>query len=177
MSTPLIKQGERPGIRQVKIAGMALLMASVFAGGAHAADCLGARDRDSQAVRALQSRLMVAAFSCNARTDYNQFVLRYRPHLAYHGRGLQRFFRKKHGRSHTRLLNRFVTSLANGASQVSLADRGLFCEQSRVAFSDLMAARRHEAPLVLQAVALESDWRFRPPKVCEAVAELPEEVQ
>ena len=168
---------ESSGFRRVKFAGIAILMASVFAGSAHGADCLGARDRDAQVVRALQSRLMVAAFSCNARTDYNKFVLRYRPHLAYHGRGLQKYFRKQHGRSHTKLLNRFVTSLANGASQVSIADRGQFCERSRVAFSELMTARRHEAPLVLQAVALESDWRFQPARVCEAVAELPEEVQ
>ena len=169
--------GNISGIRQVKTAGVALLLASVFAGSAHGADCLGARDRDSQTVRALQSRLMVAAFSCNARADYNQFVLRYRPHLAYHGRGLQSYFRKQHGGAHTKRLNRFVTSLANGASQVSIADRGQFCEQSRMAFSDLMAAQNHEAPLVLQAVALESDWRFKPGRVCEAVAELPEEVQ
>lgn len=169
--------GENSGIRRAKIAGAAILMASVFVGSAHAADCLGARDRDSQVVRALQSRLMVAAFSCNARSDYNQFVRRYRPHLAYHGRGLQSYFRKQYGGSHTKSLNRFVTRLANGASQVSIADRGLFCEQSRVAFSELMTARSYEAPLVLQAVALESDWRFKPARVCEAVAKLPEEVQ
>lgn len=174
---PWLLSGENSGIRRVKVAGVAILMASVFAGSAYGADCLGARDRDSQVVRALQSRLMVAAFSCNARADYNKFVLRYRPHLVFHGRGLQRYFRNQHGRSHTKALNRFVTSLANGASQVSIVDRGQFCEESRVAFSELMTARNHEAPLVLQAVALQSDWRFRPARVCEAVAELPEEVQ
>lgn len=174
---PLKISGKGPGIRRVKFAGVVVLMASVFAGSAHAADCIGLRDRDSQVVRALQSRLMVAAFSCNARADYNQFVLRYRPHLAYHGRGLKQYFRKQHGRTHSRALNSFVTTLANGASQISIADRSRFCEESRVAFSQLMTAQSHEAPLVLQAVALESDWRFQPMKVCEAVAEMPEEVQ
>lgn len=168
---------EISGFRRAKLACATVLMTVVTAGGAHAADCLGARDRDAQVVRALQSRLMIAAFSCNARADYNQFVLRYRPHLAYHGRGLQHYFRKQHGKRATRVLDSFVTTLANGASQISISDRGRFCDESRVAFSELKIARNHEAPLVLQAVALESDWRFRPAKICEALVQLPEEVQ
>jgi hypothetical protein len=168
---------EKSGTNRVRFAGVALAMTVVFSGSAYAADCLGARERDSQVVRALQSRLMVAAFSCNARADYNQFVLRYRPHLAFHGRELQQYFRKQHRQQSTRALNSFVTSLANGASQISITNRAGFCEESRVAFSELKIAQRHEAPLVLQAVAHESDWRFNPAKVCEALVQVPQEVQ
>ena len=114
---------------------------------------------------------MVAALSCNARTDYNDFVVRYRPYLANHGYELRRYFRKLYGRGHKRALNTFVTALANGASQVSIVDRSEFCNESRTAFADLLRARTYEAPLTLQAVALDTDWRPRTERVCEALSQ------
>ncbi len=159
------------GIRQVRRFGAATLIAVTCSGSVYAAECVAPRERDSQIVRALQSRLMIAAFSCNARTDYNRFVNHYRPHLAYHGSGLRQYFRKKHGRAHKRALNKFVTRLANGASQASINDRGGFCAESRAIFSELRSAPAHQAPLVLQAVALDTDWRDKPAKVCEAYAQ------
>jgi hypothetical protein len=158
------------GRRQVRLFGAAALIAVTCSSSVYAASCVAPRDRDSQIVRALQSRLMIAAFSCNARGDYNQFVKRYRPQLAYHGDGLRKYFRKKHGKSHKRALNKFVTRLANGASQASIKDRGRFCAESRAIFTALRTVPSHQAPLTLQAVALDTDWRHRPAKVCEAVA-------
>ena len=108
---------------------------------------------------------MIAALSCDARSDYNQFVNQYRPHLSFHGNELRQYFRKKHGRSHKRALNRFVTLLANGASQESIRDRGGFCAQSLDIFAALRTAPAHHAPLALQAVALDTDWRYNPAKV------------
>ncbi len=97
------------GIRQVRRLSVAALIAVTCSSSVYAASCVAPRDRDSQTVRALQSRLMIAAFSCNARADYNRFVKRYQPHLAYHGNGLRKYFRKKHGRAHKRALNKFIT--------------------------------------------------------------------
>jgi hypothetical protein len=151
--------------------GAAALIAVTCSSSVYAASCVAPRDHDSQIVRALQSRLMIAAFSCNARTDYNRFVKRYRPHLAFHGDGLRKFFRKKHGKAHKRALNKFVTRLANGASQASIDDRGRFCAESRAIFTALKSAPAHQAPLTLKAVALDTDWRPSRPKVCEAVAQ------
>jgi hypothetical protein len=143
----------------------------MFAGGVQAADCVAARERDSLTVRALQTRLMVAALSCGARTEYNDFVTRYRPHLTDHGDALRKHFRKLHGARHERALNAFVTSLANGVSQVSIDDRNGFCADSQAAFTQLLRARAHEAPLILQAVALDTDWRPRTERVCEALTQ------
>ena len=157
--------------RRVRLFGAAALIAVTCSGSVYAASCVAPRDRDSQIVRALQSRLMIAAFSCNARTDYNQFVKRYQPHLAYHGTGLRKYFRKKHGRSHKRALNKFVTRLANGASQASINNRSGFCADSRAIFSALRSVPSNQAPLTLRAVALNTDWRNNPAKVCEAVAQ------
>ena len=159
------------GIRPVRCLGAAALIAVTCSSSVYAASCVAPRDRDSQTVRALQSRLMIAAFSCNARADYNRFVKRYQPHLAYHGNGLRKYFRKKHGRAHQRALNKFVTRLANGASQASINNRSRFCADSRAIFAELGSASRRRAPLTLQAVALDTDWRNRPAKLCEAVAQ------
>ncbi|MDA1325468.1 MAG: hypothetical protein O3C34_12030 [Proteobacteria bacterium] len=159
------------GKRQVRWIGAAALFALTCSGSVYAADCVAPRDRDSQIVRALQSRLMIAALSCNARNDYNQFVNHYQPQLAYHGTGLRKYFRKKHGKSHKRALNKFVTDLANGASQASIKDRSRFCVESRAIFAALKSASSRQAPLTLQAVALDTDWRHKPAKVCEAYAQ------
>ena len=161
--------------RRARMAGAAVLAAVLFAGGVQAAECVEARERDSLTVRALQSRLLVAALSCGSRADYNDFVLRYRPHLANHGSELTKHFRKRHGASHQRALNAFVTRLANGASEVSIDNRNGFCAESRAAFAELLRAHRHEAPLVLQAVALDTDWRPQRERVCEALTQRPEE--
>lgn len=159
------------GMRHLRCFGAAALIAVTCSSSVYAASCVAPRDRDSQIVRALQSRLMIAAFSCNARADYNHFVKRYRRHLAFHGAGLRKYFRKKHGRAHKRALNKYVTHLANGASQASINDRRRFCAESRAIFVELKSASRHRAPLTLKAVALDTDWRPNPKKVCEAVAQ------
>lgn len=161
------------GKRQVRWFSTVVLIAATCSGSVFAAECVAPRERDSQTVRALQSRLMIAAFSCNARADYNQFVNRYRHHLAFHGYGLRQYFRKKHGGGHLQALNRFVTRLANGASQASISDRGGFCAQSRTILAELMTVPTHEAPLALQAVAIDTDWRREPVKVCEALVQHP----
>jgi len=155
--------------RRARTVGAAALLAATVVGGAQAADCVGSHERDSLTVRALQSRLMVAALSCGARADYNSFVTRYRPYLANHGYELRKYFRKLYGAGFNHAMNRYVTALANGASQVSIADRGGFCNESRAAFTDLLRARNYEAPLTLQAVAVDTDWRPNTERVCEAL--------
>lgn len=157
------------GHRYVRRVGAAALVALTCSSSVYAANCIQVRDRDSQTVRALQSRLMIAALSCNARADYNRFVTHYQKHLTYHSVGLRKYFRKKYGKRHKRMLNKFVTELANAASQESIKDRRGFCAESRVIFSQLMKAPKHRAPVMLQAVALDTDWRHRA-EVCEAVA-------
>jgi hypothetical protein len=157
--------------RRARTVGAAAFLAATFIGGAQAADCVVAQERDSLTVRALQSRLLVAALSCDARADYNDFVTRYRPYLANHGYELRKYFRKLYGTGYDRALNSFVTTLANGASQVSIADRGSFCNESRAAFAELLRARNYEAPLTLQAVALDTDWRPDTERVCEAISQ------
>jgi hypothetical protein len=87
--------------------------------------------------RVLQTRLMVAALSCGQRSDYNAFVTRYQQELIVHGKALREFFRVSYGSRAKKRLNRFVTSLANEASAVSLELGPDFCVQAGQIFADL----------------------------------------
>ena len=84
-----------------------------------AAPCAGTgAARPSQAdisieVRRLQTNLMVAALTCNARADYNAFVF---------------------GKAGDSKLNAFITRLANEASTRSNADRDGFCADAASTF-------------------------------------------
>ncbi len=91
----------------------------------------------SVAVRRLQTKLMVAALSCGAKSEYNDFVLHYRPHLKRHGTALKAKFRAEYGGSYQKRLDSFVTALANQASQRSNKDRAAFCADAKATFASL----------------------------------------
>lgn len=85
-------------------------------------------------VRRLQTTLMVAALSCNARSYYNDFVIRHRPSLQRYGKAIKLEFQRRHGRNGPKELNRFITHLANDASARSNADREAFCSDALAVF-------------------------------------------
>ncbi|MEE8334023.1 MAG: hypothetical protein V3R85_09255 [Alphaproteobacteria bacterium] len=137
----------------------AAMAASMLIGASAQAMTCAAGDRDGLAVRALQTRLMVAALTCDARADYNQFVTRFRPHLTEHGTRMRRYFRHAHGVRHKQALNSYVTDLANRASTLSINDRAGFCTISRTAFGRLLGAADRDAYSVLSQVAAETGAR------------------
>lgn len=105
-----------------------VLTAGLLAGGASpalaASQCASGSVAEALQVRALNSRLMVAALACEAREDYNAFVQRFDGVLAQSGRRVADWFGPRGGR---RALNDYVTSLANKASLESMGDRYAFC--------------------------------------------------
>jgi hypothetical protein len=86
-------------------------------------------------VRRLQTKLMVAALSCRARSDYNEFIMTHRPSLQSYGKAIKAEFRRRYGRAGSKELNRFVTRLANEASARSNADRAAFCADASALFA------------------------------------------
>jgi len=105
------------------------LMAAVVATGAVAAQsCIRSEEKLSIEVRALQTELMVAALSCNASHEYNNFVLRFRPVLTRHGKTLTQYFDRLYGSAAEREVTRYVTGLANRSSLQSVADLNKFCD-------------------------------------------------
>jgi hypothetical protein len=76
-------------------------------------------------LRHLQSRLMVAALSCNQRDAYNSFVQRFMVDLTSGGKALIAYFERTGGGASA--LNRHVTDLANGAGLHRASDPDGFC--------------------------------------------------
>lgn len=109
--------------------GMVLVLAAGIVLGSAApalaaSGCASGPVAEALQVRALNSRLMVAALACEAQDDYNAFVERFDGVLARSGRKVADWFGPRGGR---RALNDYVTSLANKASLDSLGDRYAFC--------------------------------------------------
>ncbi|HEX4890819.1 MAG TPA: hypothetical protein VFW37_10715 [Alphaproteobacteria bacterium] len=101
-----------------------------FPASAYAAPCVAANELAPLQVRMLQTELMVAALTCNQRTDYNLFITRFQPQLSAQGKMLQSFFKQKYGSGSGKALNGFVTRIANESSRRGMVKRGLFCRQS-----------------------------------------------
>lgn len=101
-------------------------------------------------VRRLQTTLMVAALSCNARANYNDFMINYRPVLQKHAREIRREFQRRHGKAGGRHLNRFITRLANEASSWNNADHEGFCGSANAVFQRMEQERLTLAVFVTQ---------------------------
>lgn len=90
---------------------------------------LSAREQQALSFRHLQTELMVAALSCGQptyRSKYNDFVIRFRPHLWRNGRTLHGIFARTYGRQGKRRLDDYMTKLANEFSIRSMV-RADFC--------------------------------------------------
>lgn len=96
------------------------------------ASCLQKYERVFFNIKALQSSMMVAALSCDLRSEYNLFMQRYNPILSESGRWVQNYFINKYGYySYKGPLNRFSTTLANNASTASVnMDYDQYCNES-----------------------------------------------
>jgi hypothetical protein len=122
-------------IRSAAIGAGLLAMAANSAQAAYS--CAKASDAAALRTRMLQTELMVAALSCNQKSDYNSFVVHYRPQLKENGTALKRYFDRSYGRHSSQELNSFTTRLANEASKRSLSDIGKFCSDAKAAFTTL----------------------------------------
>ena len=105
-------------------------IALVIPGLAQAAPCAKQADQTALQVRMLQTELMVAALTCNQRTDYNSFVTRFKPQLSAQGKHLQVFFKTQYGAASSKALNGFITRIANESSRRGMQKRGEFCRNA-----------------------------------------------
>ena len=97
----------------VALAGLVAAAVPATAFAKDAANCVSSDEADAFRMRDLQSRLMVAALSCNQLTAYNTFVERFRPSLASAGKQITAYHKRTGGGEAA--LNRHMTELANAA--------------------------------------------------------------
>ncbi|WP_424814045.1 hypothetical protein [Roseococcus sp. YIM B11640] len=121
------------------LAGVAAAMlAPTIASAAEA--CLQPAEKTAFDVRALQSQLMVVALSCQQQDQYNAFVMHFRGDLGRAYNSIQAHFRRTAGGAHQRMLDQYITNLANGQSQVGISQGSFFCRNQTPLFQQAMAA-------------------------------------
>lgn len=114
----------------------ALLLAPTIASAA----CVQPAEKTGFDIRALQSQLMVAALSCGQQDDYNTFVRKFQSDLGVAFRSVAGHFRRTAGAQHQRQLDSYITNLANGQSQLSIARGSFFCREQAPLFQQAIAA-------------------------------------
>jgi hypothetical protein len=131
-----------------------------------AARCASAQEADAFELRALQSRLMVAALSCNQQAAYNTFVEKFRPTLTSAGHAMQSYYARTGGGETA--LNRYVTSLANAAGLSRAEKPQDFCSETWTMFLLLQ-----DEPDELPTIAAKHDMSTADrPHECAAPADV-----
>jgi hypothetical protein len=124
-------------IRRGTIAGVVCALTISGTASVHASDAPG---KAAFHVRALQTELMIAALSCEARAHYNDFATKFQNVLIKHGRALKARFHQAHGRSAgEKKLNAYVTALANKTSSRQISEGDKYCARAMRTFAQLSA--------------------------------------
>lgn len=108
---------------------------------AQAAQCTNQAEQSMFEVAALKSELMVLATGCQDQSQYNNFVLRYRPSLLHNDAQLKEYFKRVYGRRAQQMQDAFVTSLANAQSSQGTSLGSDFCPRNSVMFHEVMALK------------------------------------
>jgi len=157
--------------------GGLVLMLSSMGGQALAAvspsRCAGSDDVYALRAAAVQQRLMVAAFSCQAIDRYNKFVLAYRKDLQVSDQALQRFFRRLNGQTGTADYHSFKTRLANSSSIQSIGDVQGYCANAEATFADALNARNKSLRIFLADKPAEAESAYAPCPVYASAAKPP----
>ncbi len=96
------------------------------------AACVSSDEAAALRLRDLQSRLMVAALSCNQQVAYNAFVEKFRPSLASAGQKMAAYFNRTGGGEPA--LNRHLTQLANAAGLARAEEPEQYCGDTWATF-------------------------------------------
>lgn len=123
-----------------------LVAAGTTAAAKDVATCVSSQEADAMRLRDLQSRLMVAALSCNQQTAYNGFVEKFRPSLTLAGQQIVAYFQRTGGGEPA--LNRHLTQLANAAGLARAEEPENYCGDTWAMFLLL-----EEEPQGLSAMA------------------------
>lgn len=95
-------------------------------------------------IRALQTEMMVAALNCNAKSDYNRFVNRFKPELQDQADTLKSYFDRVYGASGEKEMNRFITRLANESAKRSAKRGSRYCDEVEEIADEASGSRQLE---------------------------------
>ena len=123
---------------------MVLTLAALaqFAAAQSVLACAKPEDLPPLQTRAFQTELMVSALSCGESARYNKFVTDFRPQLIHDGKALQAYFKREHGSKAAAQTDKFITQLANLASQRSSRNRPAFCAATKKLYGEVLALKQ-----------------------------------
>jgi hypothetical protein len=116
------------------------VMAAIAVPGLAIAACLRPAEKTAFDIRALQSQLMVVALSCQHQDDYNVFVTRFRSQLGEAHRSVTSYYQRASGRQAQRVMDQYITNLANNQMQVGITQGSHFCRNQLPLFQRAMTA-------------------------------------
>lgn len=120
------------------IFGFLSFIAPVKADSAKREKCYNSSLEEAVHMRAIQSRLMVAALSCEgAKARYNSFAIKFKTHLADNGKVLNSYFKCMAGKKSRHHMDKMITSIANIAANMNSDDHESFCEEADEIFTAL----------------------------------------
>lgn len=145
-------------MKKTVLGALALGMTVLVSYPGQAGECPTSAENAALSMRSLQTELMVAALSCQAKGDYNTFVRQFQPELVRNGKAMRGYFQRRYGGRSESRMNSYVTSVANRASQDSLSSNN-FCDSARKLFSNVLRLRSNE----IQEFAIERARRVLSP--------------
>lgn len=105
---------------------------------ANESKCYNSSLEEAIHMRAIQSKLMVAALSCEgAKSRYNSFAIKFKRHLADNGKILNSYFKCMNGKKSLYHMDKMITSIANIAANMNSSDHESFCEEADQLFTAL----------------------------------------
>lgn len=121
------------------------------------------RIEDAMRVRMFQTEMMVAGLGCNALETYNNFVRVFETQLVANSVLVRAHFKSLHGnRKGTARLDRFLTRLANAASQMNSRDAHNFCSTARAILRLLNGAPDTDLRVIAKDRSRSPAWRNEP---------------
>jgi hypothetical protein len=158
-------------MRKILKTGAAALMltsmiANVCAAAERGAGCANPADMFAVRTAAIQQNLMVAALSCHAIPEYNEFVTRYRPELQASDHQLEVFFKRLYGQSGTAQYHSFKTHLANASSLQSINKGLTYCADAQAMFDLALSRGRMSLTAFLSDQPTEAENNY---SACEIV--------
>ncbi len=90
-------------------------------------------------VAGLKSELMVTALTCNADSQYDAFVMRFKAVLLQDDEQLLVYFEHTYGRAGQTAHDSYITNVANKMSEVGVAEGTDFCQHHLVLFPEVLA--------------------------------------
>ncbi len=124
------------------LAAIYTLVASTFLGMSVAVACATSHETAMFDVAGLKSELMVTALTCNADSQYNAFVSRFRTILLVDDRELQGYFQHTYGGAGQAAHDAYITNVANKMSELGVSEGNDFCRRHLVLFSEVLGLDR-----------------------------------